>query len=97
MTTVVYRVIDGKAVCTPVKRGPSDLTHAVLLEGVEAGEQIIVGPYKVLESIKHDQLVRLQGEDETTGEDDPAVAMDGEPDESDQAGADEPAEQASPE
>ncbi len=100
VTTVVYRVIDGKAVCTPVKRGPSDLTHAVLLEGVEAGEQIIVGPYKVLESIEHDQLVRLEGEDETTGEDDQEMAMEGASGESDQpvaTGEDEPAEQALPE
>ena len=62
IATVVYRIVDGKAVCTPVERGPSDLTHAILLKGVEPGEQIIVGPYKVLESIKHDQLVRLQDE-----------------------------------
>ena len=78
---VVYRIIDGKAVCTPVERGPSDLTHSLLLKGVEAGEQVIVGPYKVLESIKHDQLVRLQ--DETTDLDEQA---------SDETGDEEPAE-----
>ncbi|MEE8459528.1 MAG: efflux RND transporter periplasmic adaptor subunit [Phycisphaerales bacterium] len=81
IATVVYRIVDGKAVCTPVERGPSDLTHAVLLKGVEPGEQIIIGPYKVLESIKHDQLVRLQDE---IGDEEPA-----EPTESE-----EPAEQA---
>jgi HlyD family secretion protein len=81
IATVVYRIVDGKAVCTPVERGPSDLTHAILLKGVEPGEQIIIGPYKVLESVKHDQLVRLQDE---IGDEEPA-----EPTESE-----EPAEQA---
>ncbi len=80
---VVYRIVDGKAVCTPVQPGPSDLTHTILLKGIEANQQIIVGPYKVLESIKHDQLVRLQ--DETTDGDEPA------PDETDDQ---EPVEQA---
>ena len=57
-TTVVYRVIDGKAVCTPVKPGPTDLTHTVITAGVEVGVEVIVGPYKVLESIDDGELVR---------------------------------------
>jgi len=64
ITNVVYRIVDGKAVCTPVKAGPSDLTHSVVLEGIDEGDEIIIGPYKVLESIEHDELVKL--EDETT-------------------------------
>ena len=78
------RIIDGKAVCTPVERGPSDLTHSILLKGVEPGEQIIVGPYKVLESIKHDQLVRLQ--DETTDLDEQAADETGDEESVEQAG-----------
>lgn len=58
VTTVVYRVIDGKSVCTPVKPGASDLTHTLILDGIQGGEAVIVGPYKVLESIKHDEAVR---------------------------------------
>ena len=73
ITNVVYRIVDGKAVCTPVKPGPSDLTHSVVLEGIDEGDEIIIGPYKVLESIEHDELVKLEDEatdDETeaTGE-----------------------------
>lgn len=70
-TTVIYRVIDGKAVCTPVKPGPSDLTHRVVREGLAAGDQVIVGPYKVLESIKHDTLVEIEA---PAGAAKPAVA-----------------------
>lgn len=56
---VVYRVVDGKAVCTPVKPGPSDLTHRLILDGLEESDEIIIGPYKVLETIKHDERVKI--------------------------------------
>jgi HlyD family secretion protein len=56
-TRVVYRVIDGKAMCTPVATGPSDLTHTLVTAGLQEGEQVVIGPYKVLESIKHEELV----------------------------------------
>ncbi|MEE9131335.1 MAG: efflux RND transporter periplasmic adaptor subunit [Phycisphaerales bacterium] len=57
-TEVVYRVVDGKAVCTPVKSGPSDLTHTLVLEGLNEAEVVIVGPYKVLEKIEDGELIR---------------------------------------
>jgi HlyD family secretion protein len=60
--SVVYRVIDGKAVCTPVKTGASDLTHSVVTDGIEEGEEVVVGPFKVLEKIKHDELVKREDE-----------------------------------
>ena len=63
-TSVVYLVVDGKAVCTPVKPGASDLTHSIVLEGLDEGAEVIVGPYKVLEQIKHDELVKLEEKDE---------------------------------
>ena len=55
--TVVYRYIDGKAVVTPVKIGQSDLTHTTIESGVTEADKIVVGPYKVLESIQHDQKI----------------------------------------
>jgi HlyD family secretion protein len=74
--SVVYRVQENKAVCTPVKPGPSDLTHRLILDGLEAGDEIIVGPYKVLETIKHDERVKISENgaaaaagEEGTGED----------------------------
>lgn len=56
-TTVVYRVVNGKAVVTPVKRGPSDDTHSVLFAGLNDGDVIVVGPFKALEKLKHDEAV----------------------------------------
>jgi HlyD family secretion protein len=60
-TTVVYRLVNGKAVVTPVKVGPSDDTHTIIESGVKEGDAIIAGPYKVLESIQNDQAVKPEG------------------------------------
>jgi HlyD family secretion protein len=54
---VVYRLIDNKTVVTPVRIGPSDLTHTLIREGLTAGDTVIVGPYKILEGLQHDQSV----------------------------------------
>ena len=54
-TPVVYRYIDKKAVVTPVRYGPSNLTHTIILSGLSPEDKVVVGPYKVLESLKHDQ------------------------------------------
>ena len=57
VATVVYRLVDGKAVVTPVTVGPSDVTHTVVKSGLSEGDAVISGPFKVLESIQHDQKV----------------------------------------
>ena len=54
---VVYRVIDGKAVATPVDIGPSDLTHTLIRRGLTTGDTVIVGPYKILDTLKHNAAV----------------------------------------
>lgn len=54
---VVYRLIDGKAAATPVTIGASDMTHIIVKSGLKEGDVVVVGPYKVLGSIKHDQLL----------------------------------------
>lgn len=56
-TTVVYQLLNGKAVCTPVRRGPSDDTHSIVEAGLDAGSMVVIGPFKVLESIKHNDLI----------------------------------------
>jgi len=60
--TVVYRFIDGEAVVTPVTVGPSDDTHTVILAGIGPEDRVIVGPYKVLEGLKHEQKVQDERE-----------------------------------
>jgi hypothetical protein len=61
-TRVVYRVIDGKTVATPVSVGPSDLTQTVITEGLSKDDMIVSGPFRVLVDLKHDKAVRDQNE-----------------------------------
>lgn len=61
-TPVVYRYIDSKAVVTPVKIGPSNLTNTIIKSGITEEDKIVVGPYKVLEGIKHDQKIKDERE-----------------------------------
>lgn len=65
VVTVVYRYIDGKAVVTPVTIGESDLTHTVIKSGITVDDKIVVRPYKVLQSIKHDQAIEDERESKT--------------------------------
>ena len=66
---VVYRYIDGKAVVTPVQIGESNLTHTIIKAGITEEDKIVVGPYKVLESIKNDQLIQDEREAKAKGKD----------------------------
>lgn len=56
-TRVVFRVVDGKAVATPVMVGPSDLSDTVILKGLSDKDVVIVGPYRALVAMKGDQKV----------------------------------------
>jgi HlyD family secretion protein len=67
--SVVYRMIDGKAVCTPVRIGPSDLKSTLIREGLSEGDLVVVGPFKNLENLKHGDPLRREGQapDAATG------------------------------
>ncbi len=71
-TTAVYCYNDGKAVVTPVKIGPSDLTHTIITSGITEEDKIVIGPYKVLDNLRHDQ--NLQDEREAKSKKDPNEA-----------------------
>jgi HlyD family secretion protein len=61
-TPVVYRIVNGEAVVTPVEVGASDLRMTIITAGLEQGAQIVTGPFKVLETIQHAQKVRSETE-----------------------------------
>ncbi len=70
-TRVVYRLVDGKAVVTPVSAGPSDLTQTVVLGGLDDGDMVVTGPFKILQTLKHDQKIAPEGtsdKDKKSGE-----------------------------
>lgn len=54
---VVYGVRNGKAVTIPVSIGPSDLTHTVILGGLDPDQQIVTGPFKQLVGMREDQVL----------------------------------------
>jgi HlyD family secretion protein len=58
---VVYRMVNGEAVATPVAIGASDLTHTLIKSGLNVGDEVIVGPYKALESLKQGQKLTKEG------------------------------------
>ncbi len=58
VTTVVYRLEDGKAKVTPVTLGSGNLTHRIITGGLSQEDQIVIGPYRVLDGLKHDQAVK---------------------------------------
>ncbi|MHC5173976.1 MAG: hypothetical protein ACYSPJ_09610 [Planctomycetota bacterium] len=66
---VVYRLLEGKTVVTPVRIGPSDLTHTLIREGVNVGDVVIVGPYKILEGLEHDKPVEEEKVEKDTSAD----------------------------
>ncbi|MCD6394792.1 MAG: efflux RND transporter periplasmic adaptor subunit, partial [Planctomycetes bacterium] len=70
---VVYRLVDGKAAVTPVSIGPGDMTHIIIKSGLNVGDKVVTGPYKVLAGvessrgltaggIKHGQRIRDEKE-----------------------------------
>jgi len=73
IATVVYRFIDGEAVVTPVTVGASDATHTVIQSGITPEDRVIVGPYKVLESLQHEQKVRDERQVEKEKSSEPAT------------------------
>lgn len=57
---VVFVVQEGKAVQRPVETGLSDETHVEITRGVEAGEQVVTGPYRVLKDLDHGDAVQIR-------------------------------------
>ncbi len=78
IATVVYRYENGKAVITPVKIGASDMTHTLIEAGLDAGDRIIAGPYKVLPNLKDGMRVKQENpttQPTTKASTRPSVAM----------------------
>ena len=79
IATVVFRMVDGKAVITPVKMGASDVTHTVIEGGLSEDDVVIIGPYTALEGLKHDQAVKdeqADAEKSKADKDEPADGAD---------------------
>lgn len=80
---IVYRMVDGKAVATPVRIGASDLRRTVILDGLEEGQIIVVGPWAKLQNLENGKAIRApkSEEEQKSGDTETAVAAesDGKP------------------
>jgi len=63
---VIFVDRDGKAVMIPVKTGLSDEFDVELLDApIQAGDKVVVGPYRTLKKLKHgDALVKVDKDEE---------------------------------
>ena len=73
-TRVVYRVIEGKTVATPVSVGPSDITQTVITEGLTKEDIIVTGPFRILVDLNDGRAVRDQNEEPKTDAETETVA-----------------------
>ena len=67
--TVVYVMEDGEARAHPVRTGGSDLTDTVILEGIDEGDLVITGPFRVLRSLEDGMAVALAEAEQQDEED----------------------------
>ncbi len=69
---VVFVVVDERSVQRPVDSGLADITHIEIVSGVEAGEEVVTGPYRSLKDLEHDDKVkvRTQGSEGDAEDDD---------------------------
>jgi len=70
-TPVVYRYVDGKAKVTPVTLGSGNLTHRIITAGLSQEDRIVIGPYRVLDGLKHDQPIKDEELDRSKDKGDP--------------------------
>jgi HlyD family secretion protein len=65
MNEVVFVVENGKAIAKPVKLGISDDMFYAVLSGLNAGEEVITGPFKILsKSLNDGDLVQIKDKKE---------------------------------
>ena len=50
----------GRRHAYPVKVGPSDETHTLILSGIKEGDPVIAGPFKVLETLADGQVLQKE-------------------------------------
>ncbi len=59
---VVYLMVDGKAVITPVETGISDELDVEIKKGLEEGDVVITGPYRTLKKLKDGDKIKEKEE-----------------------------------
>ncbi len=60
VVAIVFRDEGGVAVATPVRLGSSSLTETIVELGLDAGQSVVVGPFKTLEKLKGGETLRKE-------------------------------------
>jgi HlyD family secretion protein len=66
-TEGVFAIRDGKAIYLPVKVGIAGEQYFEVLDGLEAGDQVITGPFSSVRELADGQDVRVQENTRRTG------------------------------
>ncbi len=66
---VVFVVEDARSVQRPVETGLADITHIEVLSGLEEGDSVVMGPYRSLKDLEHDEPVRVRSRADEDGDD----------------------------
>lgn len=75
LITVVFRYDNGKAIMAPVAIAAGDMTHTMVTSGLNDGDRIITGPYKVLPDLKDGQAVTEQAATEQAATEQPTTTQ----------------------
>jgi HlyD family secretion protein len=69
---VVYVIVDGEAAIRSVETGISDELRVEIIDGLEDGEEVIIGPYRTLKNMHAGDAVAVEEREqvESEGEDD---------------------------
>ena len=57
---VVYLIEDGKAAVRRVETGVSDVLHVEIKDGLSAGDEVVIGPYRTLKNMKNGEAIKPQ-------------------------------------
>jgi len=57
---VVYLIEDGKAALRRVATGVSDVLYVEITDGLAAGDQVVIGPYRTLKNMKQGDAIKIE-------------------------------------
>lgn len=66
----VYVIRDGRAKFVKVTTGIADRQDIEITFGLQGGEEIVIGPYRMLRRLKHDDMVKIERRDENNNAED---------------------------
>jgi HlyD family secretion protein len=69
-TDVVYVVDDGTAIVRSVTTGVSDVLHVEITDGLDEGEEVVIGPYRTLKNLEDGDAVHVEVDSDTDERDD---------------------------